>query len=1058
MALVTQLVDVPFRGGLAEGIAPELVPAGGWLTLENVEIDQAGEVHKRPGFGEDTQSSFFGPVQQVRSHEAREELLLVSHLEAEVDGRYASTGDRLRARAEGRPWVDRGALSPFDVRRRPLVRSQEDLDQSCTQVAVSGRARAVVWMQPNLEGGSYKDVWFRVDDATTGAVLVEAQRISDPPALAGLDTPDTCTVIVSGSWFVVVWDTLGSGASLGFGWLRAWRCSTDLNNLDSSPTSLTLVTASGRALIWDAAPLDGAGSAGRWVWAHVNQSTGDVDVYTNAASTLVDTYRYTVTADTVTALQVHGRAAVGSAPARVAVGFIDLGLPEFYVLEATGWTLVGSNFGLESTGAWDRVTLHLDRAGLWLAVAYSGEPVSGEEETKWRTLEIATGAPMAPVSLGGAARVVGQEIWSRLFEPHADDARIYLITTSYTGTGKRDSGYQIIDTYTYSLSNRVPPGWHGQLARYGGKGQPPLSPAWVASSTADTLHLPVLVTSDETGVGQVDEAILTLGAADLPGLHQTAEAQGLSVITGGLTCYYDGEEVLSAGFAEPPVISGALVTYQATGIEGDAVNTNVYLYTAIYSYRDAAGNVHTSEPAPLKTVSISTGGGFTTARVDLTIRCTSLVHGPEPAGRLSRTVAVVIFRTVKNSPTPLYQRVTAVSLENATKEYDVTYTDELNDAGLLALGYGLLYTHGGILPSQPAPPSTAAVVHGSRLWLADAEDRRRLWFSRSLVPGEAPAFNEEMTVRFDDSPDEITGIASLDSSLAVFTSSRIYLVDGDGPADTGEGPEFSSRLLTTTSGCIDGRSIVRFEGGVIYRDPSGLQLLARGGLPAPVGDAVRTTLRSYPRTRGSAHDAAGRRCFWAVDTGDTAVELDARLVVFDYDAGSWGTWSWALANPFAGCTARGSYPVVVHDGARILLPTSQGYDEGDTWIAMRVRTPWVRVGALGGYQRTRRMVVQGELLSDCTLHGRLYLDHDPSTVRDSWSWDLGPSTTVALLPHLALRAVLGAQRGRAVSVELYDAAPTELDRAVSTGVRLYGLTLEIGVSPGLAWMAAGNKR
>jgi hypothetical protein len=1059
MALVSELIDVPFRGGLAQGVAPELVPAGGWLVHENVLISKEGEVSKRYGFVEETQTSFWGTHHAIGTHDARGELLSVAQSNERAGNNfYLGKGVRLRARDAGGEWQERGALAPLEPRRRALVRSHHDLDQSCVQVAVTGRYRLVAWISSpvTLGAGAADEVWIRVDDVETGHTVIRERRVSVPPSLGGIDEPGRLAVFVSASWFVVVWDTAVTASGTTF--LRAWRVSTDLNTLDAAPTSMTAIPGA-RGLEWDACPLDGS----RWVYVLINTTAVRAELYSVVTSTLVDTFRLAQAPvlATQSAPAIHARQF--STTTRILTSWIEAGEPVVWLTESFAWTVVGTSHTFEGGGTFfDRVAPYIESDATWCTLVYSGDRVLGKEETVFHRFQWV--APVATAWGTGStfSTIKGQELWSRPWEPW-DDGRVFVVTTSYVGTDKRDAGFQLVDCGSFGISNNynVPPIWHGHLARYGGKGQPPLSPVRVGvSSTTGTSHLPVLVVSDETNNGQLDEIILYREPADAAGLGRSAQAQGLTVHTGSLTTLYDGERVLPAGFAEPPVITGASVSYQPTGLEGDAVNTNVYLYTAVYAYRDAAGNTHVSEPAPIKAVSISTGGGFTTAYVTLTIRYTSLWHGPEgDTGELSEaqgTVYVLLFRTVKNQTGPFYQRVTSVQIPNDFREYSTTYVDTLNDAGLTALGYGFLYTNGGVLPSQPAPPSCAAAVHGNRVWLVDAEDRRRVWFSRSLVPGEAPAFNEELTLRLDDAPDEITGIESLDSSLAVFTSSRIYLVDGDGPNDQGEGGAFVVRLLTTTSGCDDGRSLLRFEGGLLYRDPSGLQLLARGGLPAPVGDAVRDVLRTYPRVRAATHDAPGRRCLWVVDAPD-AETPDARVIVFDYRHGSWGTWAWALPSPWAGVVAYGG-AVAVHDGGRVLSATNEGYDDGDTWITMRVRTPWIRLASLAGYQRARRLVLQGEKLSDCTLSARLYLDHDGTTVQDTWAWDLGPSTTVTRLPQIALRAVLARQHGRSVAVEVWDSEPDDVSRAVVTGVRLFGLSLEIGRKPGPLWVSAGNKR
>lgn len=1060
MALETQIVDVPLRGGLAEAVAPELLPPGTWLTMDNVELSKEGEIRKRGGFRKDTQSGLWGDTYAVGEHVARSEVLGISFDPSEVSSeRYSGGGVRLSARSASGAWQDRGSLPPFEVERRPLVRSHFDLDQSCVQVAVTGAVRLVAWVSPpTIVGASHSEIWIRADDIDTGHVRIPEQRISSPPALGGEDRPSKVAVFVSGNYFVVVWDTIdGAGA---FVRIVGWRIATDLSSQDSAGTALSL-TAGSRGLEWDACHLDG-NSAGTYRWAYciVNQSSGNLDVYSVVTATMADTWRYQETGfiSTITAPVMHARVNPDSVNgyAYVLLGWIESSTPVFRICYTSTNPFTGLfiDGGLESSGSWDRCVVYLDSTTHYSVVAYSGEPTSGEEETRFWFLdnEDAFNAVWSP----GFSRILGQEIWSRPFEPF-DDGRVFLITTSYTGTGKRDSGYQLIDTYT--LSNRFvdPPGWHGHLGRYGGKGQPPLSPVRVGwNYAAGSAHIPILVTSDETANGQLEEIVLRTDRQDLPGLWRTnAQAQGLTVITGSRTSFYDGERVLPAGWCESPVFLSGTVSYGSGSVEGHAINTNVYTYRAVYAYRDAAGNTHYSEPSDPLTVEVSTDGVSTVATVGLEIRYTSLWHGPEyDVSRYQSRGYILLFRTLKNEAAPFYQMVTSVALPNDTHSYSTTHADTFSDAQLFDLGYGFIYTNGGILPAQPAPPSTGACVHGNRIWLIDAEDRRRVWCSRVLVPQEAPAFNEELTLRLDDSPDEITGIESLDSSLAIFTRTRVYLVDGDGPGDTGEGGAFSVRLLTTGSGCDDGRSLVRFDGGICYRDPSGLQLLARGGLPVPVGEAVRETVAAYPRCLGACHDATERRCLWLLDDGAGG---DARAVVFDYRAGAWYTWSWVIDEVWSGlATYQGAPWLATSDG--IWYPQASGYDSGSGWITMRVRTPWIRLGAVAGYQRARRLFVQGERLTDCSLTADVYLDHDGATAVDSFEWDLGPDTTATRLPRFALRGVLARQHGRSVAVELYDSAPEDQDTAERTGVRIFGLSLEIGAKPGPLWLSAGNKR
>ena len=73
----------------------------------------------------------------------------------------------------------------------------------------------------------------------------------------------------------------------------------------------------------------------------------------------------------------------------------------------------------------------------------------------------------------------------------------------------------------------------------------------------------------------------------------------------------------------------------------------------------------------------------------------------------------------------------------------------------------------------------------------------------------------------------------------IFTKTRIYVVEGDGPLDTGAGSFVGPNLISSAFGCIERRSVISTSRGVYFLAACGLCLLDRGLSVQVVGDPVR---------------------------------------------------------------------------------------------------------------------------------------------------------------------------------------------------------------------------
>lgn len=169
-----------------------------------------------------------------------------------------------------------------------------------------------------------------------------------------------------------------------------------------------------------------------------------------------------------------------------------------------------------------------------------------------------------------------------------------------------------------------------------------------------------------------------------------------------------------------------------------------------------------------------------------------------------------------------------------------TYVDELNDLTLLARE--ILYTDGGVVQNDHPPSCKFLIATDDRIWCGGLWDPKQIQSSKIIVPGEPPQFSDSPTFRVP-LPDDCTGLAGQDGAVVAFSDNSIYVVQGAGPNDQGQGAWDSPRLIARGIGCIDYRSIVETRMGVFFQSSRGIMLLPRGfGEPFFIGAPIQVSL------------------------------------------------------------------------------------------------------------------------------------------------------------------------------------------------------------------------
>ena len=519
-------------------------------------------------------------------------------------------------------------------------------------------------------------------------------------------------------------------------------------------------------------------------------------------------------------------------------------------------------------------------------------------------------------------------------------------------------------------------------------------------------------------------------------LYQPAELGQELYLAAGYPSVCDGYFVNETSFfSYPEFFSAAISGGTWNG------NTGSYHWACVYAYTDSGGQISRSAPVFASGLSMTAGG----TGALLTIPPVSSYRAS--SGR----VVAEIYRTTNTSGTEggTYFLVSSVPLANNTL---ATYQDVSTDA-MIATST-VLYTTGGILDCVNPPSFSCLIAHKTRLWGVD-ETGTNIWFTKRFTPGLAPGFNEALTLSFSDHG-AITGLFSMDDKLIIGKSSGLWVVYGDGPADTGQGNDLTiPQPVACDSGPVDWRSGVVFPGGLIFRSATGFMLCDRGLNVSWIGKDVVDSLALYPTVLSAivAPTATQVRFVCSNAAGATLT------LIYDYMANKWLTHTYPQQS--AGVTSACLASVVAGTNPSFATVTSNGYlwlerqptdalayfDDDDTtgtqhFNPTTVTTEWVKIQGVQGFQRARQVQLLFEEADDCGMTMGFAFNYT-STVAQTYTW---PSTIIDQLPLGYMNVVqmyVGAQNNlqMAIQVTATDVAGTAMSNG--KGARFVGLSLDL---------------
>jgi hypothetical protein len=363
------------------------------------------------------------------------------------------------------------------------------------------------------------------------------------------------------------------------------------------------------------------------------------------------------------------------------------------------------------------------------------------------------------------------------------------------------------------------------------------------------------------------------------GLSQTRAAvvshAGFQVMSLGSPKAFDGSRWLPIGFSQYPV---ATLTPAATG----ALSAGVYTYGLVWEWTDSKAHRYQS-PVSLYTVTVAAG-----QRVDIAVRSYSIPADErlkDPAG----ATRLVVYRSqAGGTQLNRHPNVTQMSMVTVYSTDTFTVSDTVSDA-TLAQGE-IIYTTaagGNELAAYGMDAADMVVGYSDRfIWHTPAFPSK-LFYTKSFRDGRGIECNPALAFF---APGDVTGLATQDGNVYVFTANQVFAFSPQFANDDGSGAgAVDPTPLSHGIGTIYPASILNTPEGIFFRGQRGFFLLPRGGGP-PVYAGLPAEGTVLPAVLGAAHNAATSELVFVTSFGTQ------QILVYNYLFKQWFTWELFAGN------------------------------------------------------------------------------------------------------------------------------------------------------------------
>lgn len=502
---------------------------------------------------------------------------------------------------------------------------------------------------------------------------------------------------------------------------------------------------------------------------------------------------------------------------------------------------------------------------------------------------------------------------------------------------------------------------------------------------------------------------------------QQVQMNDLAYFTGGYLGQFDGNIFVESNFFEYPDKCGLVDSAAA----GPLVAAGTYQFCHLWEWYDSKGVRHQSAPSTPTTITLGVG------HTNCDIYCEDIF------ATLKGTTNLVIYRTENNGTLFYRDNPTYVGSTRNVKQYN----PGLSDTDLIA--QEILYTTGGILENI-CPASVTAVCNWKNRLITLGDDG--ILYSKEVSAGYAAGMNFLLNININGIKGKPTGIAALQDKLIIFYKDSVHYIVGDGPNDSGQGGNFSlPQLLLKGVGAIRQSGIIEAQDAVYFHSYDGWRVLDK----SLTCDYFGTEMDYFMNSSSVIYSA-----IYMDKIHQLRITDSTKTYIYDTFYKQWSV-----------LTNRAALDLINIGEACYWLTYNQvGYDDyssykfQNSFYSLRIRTGWIRLDQLIGFQRAWRLFILARYKNTDahTLKLRVYHDYVPAVNEthtidtssvDPCIWDdsavFGNSSTVEGNNPYIVEAHLKIQKCNAIRFEISDINQS----GIGQDLDLVGITLEFGVKP-----------
>lgn len=326
--------------------------------------------------------------------------------------------------------------------------------------------------------------------------------------------------------------------------------------------------------------------------------------------------------------------------------------------------------------------------------------------------------------------------------------------------------------------------------------------------------------------------------------------------------YKDGSDVFRVRTAGMPSLSSPTVTRGGAG-------ANSYIYGFLYYYTYSVEGVTFEDFGPTTEVTLSSAAAPDSSSVSITN--IPVISNGATDNYDTTNIKVKIYRTVSGGTVLKY----IGQVTNGT----TSYTDSASDSSIT--NNVDIYTTGDVVDNDPPPP--AKFVHVANdialygyVKEGSVEVPNRV---RQSIKGDIDSCPESF---FDDFPEDVMGISSIQGTFIVFCKSSMYRLDGFFDEQGRNG--ISHLKISDTVGTVSNDSIVQTDEGLFFAAEQGFYF-CDGYRVQKISHHLNTTYQGLVSTSAKARNITGafdkleKRIWWTTQRDSAATDNDSCFIL-----------------------------------------------------------------------------------------------------------------------------------------------------------------------------------